>query len=205
MTTTQANKTLVYVGGHVGVGARQAIDRVKPDRVIIFEPHPDCVKTLKAKFPEARVVQAACAEKTGFGVLRNYGLDSRSASLFEITPEAVEVLKGFGVTDLGKQYGGIPTVLVNLGEWLKTEGLTEGLYVVLDCQGGDLAVAKTLKGLGVVEITAEVDGPIPHYKAVNGIDAWTKEMLGWGFTQVWRRHDWTDPSEIQNDIRWVRA
>tara|TARA_R100000027_G_scaffold35649_2_gene26196 strand:+ start:189 stop:917 length:729 start_codon:yes stop_codon:yes gene_type:complete len=134
--------TLVYLGANTGFSLYQIFD--KYDQVYAFEPDPEMFSQLKSKmgqFEWVTLVNAACSTEKG---RTNFYVTSNrvASSLGSPSDEFVEAYKRHdsGSTVIKE----IEVETVNLGEFLKQEGIEFIDLYVSDCQGSDLNILKTM-------------------------------------------------------------
>lgn len=135
--------TLVYVGANLGTTLWNIFDNF--DNVYVFEPDPDIFKDLNRRFRQfewVTLVNAACSDKVGesdFYITKN----RVASSLGNPSDKFVEGYKKHdsGSTVINK----IKVNTINVGEYLKSEGVEFIDLYYSDCQGSDLNVLKTMK------------------------------------------------------------
>ena len=134
--------TLVYLGANTGFSLYQLIDKF--DQVYAFEPDPETFKELKRRvgqFEWVTLVDAACSTengKTTFYVTQNTVSSSLGPPSAAFTKKLETVCEGGVVKE-------IEVETINLGEYLKEQGVEFIDLYVSDCQGSDLNVLKTMK------------------------------------------------------------
>lgn len=220
---------LVYIGAHRGNGLAAELSRngARYDRAIAFEPHPGAFAELSQRFRErvfhhdGRPIvielheEAAIVERNIDRVKLNlYGGDAGgSSSLGAMNAAARARIESHWPSGFLERKGTIWVRARNVAEWLLETGVHHISALVLDVQGMDLAIAKTftpwLMAGRIGELQAEVDQDgLPHYEGLpdNSLAAWREFMR----PMVLYEHKsgpiegWTDPKEIQADIRWKR-
>jgi len=137
------------------------------DRIVIFEPLPDAAAALRQHYksePKVIVIEAACGDGFSFERFYIYNEAGLSSSLGKMTEEARDMWRQY---DLSSQ-GVIVVNVVDLGEFLRMLGIAEANCLVIDAQGMDFTILKTVEWLiaeGAIKyIQLEADGPgFRHY------------------------------------------
>jgi FkbM family methyltransferase len=163
--------TLVYIGANTGVSLYGFFD--KYDQVYAFEPDPEMFRQLKtrlAQFEWVTLVNAACSTengKTTFYVTNN----TVSSSLGTPSDEFAKKLDSVG-GDGAPVVKEIEVETINLGEYLKEQGVEFIDLYISDCQGSDLNVLKTMKEYidndNIGELYIETHGD--NTQIYNGLD-----------------------------------
>lgn len=173
-------KTLVFVG------CNSSDDVVRLARVhhrsYLFEPLPEAAAKLREKvsgIAGAQVLELACGESAGLNWLNVYNTDGLSSSLGTVTDKACEM---FAKANLELQKR-IPVSTVNLLDFLRGWNIAEVTTLVIDAQGMDLAILKTLEPMlldgAIKAIRTEADGVgFQHYEGVpdNSVEQHRKFM-----------------------------
>jgi FkbM family methyltransferase len=156
-------KTLVWVGPNC---TRDVTEIAKNfNRVVLFEPLPEVCQRLKQMLPGATVVEAACSDAKGTATLRTYNRQGLSSSLYEVTDQARQK---FGFVDWDKTET-VEVDTVNLGDWLDENGIGEIKMMIVDAQGMDLRILKTVeqrlkdKTIGMLQTECDDQG-FQHYQ-----------------------------------------
>lgn len=208
-------KTLVYVGAHVGGSLSQLV--LKYDKVFAFEANPWFCDGLRKSFacvPHVTIVNAAIGEQHGgtikFNISKNNG-DSSSI----LTPNKENCLHDIISSELQ-----IEVPAMNLGIFLKEQGIDQVTTYISDLQGYDFIVLSSLKGLidskSILEIQCEVgkeDKPFIYINpnpSTENIESNFNTLLGENYKKV--ATGWgtlTDgvfqevpPTWAEWDIRW---
>jgi FkbM family methyltransferase len=137
------------------------------DRIVIFEPLPDAAAALRQHYrsePKVIVMQAACGTESGIAAFHLYNEAGVSSSLGTMTEDARDKWRQY---DLSSQ-GTIVVSVVNLREVLRMLGIYQANCLVIDAQGMDFTILKTVEPMiasGAVKyIQLEADGPgFRHY------------------------------------------
>ena len=177
---------LVFVGPNA---TNEIPDLVKRyDQSYLFEPLPGVCQQLREMVgKKANIIQAACGEKDGQAAFNIYNRNGLSSSLGIITGQAVKRFERFDLTIQGS----ISVDVINLYEWLKRKSITVIDRLIIDAQGMDLAILKTLEPMlktgSIKRVTAEADGVgFRHYDGVpdNGIESHLTFMRACGFARL---------------------
>ena len=177
-------KTLVYVGPNCTKEIAGFVDR--HDVSFLFEPLPEAADKLRSMFEHRAgvfVIQAACGEADGFQTFHRYN-NGLSSSLFEVTPEAQEL---FSRADLSGD-GSMNVMTLHLGNWLDRNSVGFIDTLILDAQGSDLTILRTMGrrlsngGVGVIRTEAD-DYGFQHYNGPdNSLDEQIKFLSPFGYT-----------------------
>lgn len=135
--------TLVYIGANNGYTLWSLFDKF--DKVYAFEPDPEVFSELNSKFRQfewVTLVNAACSHSNG-------------KSKFYVTNNKVASSLGNPSEEFQNDYlnRGAPASVfseilvdtINLGDYLKKEGVEFIDLYYSDCQGSDLTILKTMK------------------------------------------------------------
>jgi FkbM family methyltransferase len=140
---TGTGKTFVCVGPNRG-DCKMADMLFGHDQFYFFEPMPDAAAWLRKSNEHAKdlfhVVEAACGEQPGRAKFRCYN-DGLSSSLGVCTKQAVE---HFTKYDMSLQ-DEIEVDVINLGEWLDECRIGPIETLMIDAQGMDLTIMKTIR------------------------------------------------------------
>lgn len=138
------------------------------DLFIMFEPLPEAAAWLRDHNRHAEqwfhVIEAACGEHAGRATLNVYNFDGVSSSLGKCTDQARQLYSG---ADLSGQHQ-IEVDVINLREWLDDHQVEHIQTLLIDAQGMDLAILKTiepyLRERRIDRIVHEIDGDgFRHY------------------------------------------
>ena len=132
--------TLVYVGSNVGNSLWGIFDKF--DRVYAFEPDPEIFEQLNRRFGQfewVTLVNAACSNFEGKSKL--HVTPNRVSTSLSDASEDEKSLDTFSQ----KVIKVIDVDVINLGNYLKKEGVDEIEFYYSDAQGSDLNILKTLK------------------------------------------------------------
>jgi len=196
--------TCVFVGANVGGETIQKlIDR--HEHTILFEPQPFAAEKLRetyAKNERVEIVEAAVGESNCGKTLTIYNELGLSSSLGTMTQEAVELYSEYDLSERGR----VDVEVVNLFDWLFERYIEEIETLIIDAQGMDLTILKTLEPLitagKIQHIEAEADGEgFTHYSGLpSNSEADQREYMsqfGYDFELVNGRLD-KNP-----DLRWT--
>ena len=133
------------------------------DRTIVFEPLPAAAAACREQYcDDSRliVIEAACGEEWAPAATFNtYNTNGLSSSLGEVTQQAKDVFAGHDLSLTGSTQ----VHVVNLGDMLKMLGVRIVNCLMIDAQGMDFAILKTLQKLiessKIGYIQLEADGP----------------------------------------------
>ncbi len=155
---------LIFVGANATPDVLRAVERYS--KSVLFEPLPDVCKRLQDMVAghNCEVVCAAVSDLTGKAKFHRYNVNGLSSSLGTVTSQAVEMFPKF---DLGLQET-IEVETVNLYDWIQSRGITFIQRLVIDAQGMDLRILKTIEPLlrrkVISEVKTEADGGgFQHY------------------------------------------
>jgi FkbM family methyltransferase len=135
--------TLVYIGANTGYTLWSLFDKF--DKVYAFEPDPEVFLILNKKFRQfewVTLVNAACSksnEKSKFYVTNNKVASSLGNPSEEFQSDYIS--RGAPASVVSE----IVVDTINLGEYLKNEGVEFIDLYYSDCQGSDLTILKTMK------------------------------------------------------------
>ena len=141
------------------------------DRVIVFEPLPEAAAACRYAYkdcPELIVFQAACGDYFETQTLNVYNRNGLSSSLGSMTADAVEV---YGSRyDLSLQSTEQVNV-VHLGTMLQMLGVVFIDNLIIDAQGMDFTILKTVEPLvclsRIKRVQMEADGSgFRHYEGL---------------------------------------
>ena len=194
----------VYVGAHRGAGVARVL-AAAPDqayRVVAFEPSPDALRHLEARFrshPRIEIVPAAVvpdAQATPVVTLFRFTPDGGSDSLAPAVTQSVADTLAPAYPDGAAHFaprGSLAVPAVDLPSELRRFGAERvGLdMLILDAQGVDLSIVRSLRSMlarGLIRrIVAEVDRDgLPHYTGFdpalriggNSLAEWREFMAG---------------------------
>lgn len=158
-------KTLVFVGCNAGGDVVNLA--LQHDRSILFEPLPSAANELRkmvAGISNAEVLNLACGESESTATLNVYNDRGLSSSLGTVTQQAIDHFPRADLT-LSAQ---VQVRVVNLMDFLRERNIREIESLVIDAQGMDLTILKTLEPLletrSINSIRTEADGDgFQHY------------------------------------------
>lgn len=178
-------KTCVIVGQNYPDTALEKLVNEYP-RVIIFEPLPEAAKACRDAcdaVPGVIVLEAACGEQFCNATFNVYNMRGLSSSLGEMTSDAV--------TLYGDQYDlslkrRIEVQVLHLGFMLQMLGVTTIDFLLIDAQGMDFAVLKTVEPwiaesrVRLIQLEAEGNG-FRHYNGLpdnsdNAVEEWMSQF-----------------------------
>ena len=171
-------KTLVYVGANVGMSLWHIFQEY--DQVYVFEPDPEMFEQLKRKYKQfewVTLINAAGSLEDGKATF--YITNNRVASSLGNCPEDKKDYHEYRNASVVRE---ITVNTVNIGEYLKSEGVEFIDLYYSDCQGSDLNVLKTLKEyvdqkkIGEMFIETHSDG-VYLYDKLNNQFSGFKELL----------------------------
>ena len=196
--------TLVYVGANIG---GEHLDKLieKHERCYLFEPQPFAAEKLRqtvGKLEGVEVIQAACGADEGLFDLTIYNEMGLSSSLGKMTQQAKDSFSDFDLEEREI----IKVNVWNLLEWLEANGIETIETLVIDAQGMDLTILKTLSPLietgAIQNIQCEADGVgFTHYEGLpsNSETEFQEFMSQFG----WYTGDRADGRlNIQPDLIW---
>lgn len=148
--------TLVIVGQNMPDRATERLI-AEHDRTWIFEPLPECAAACRVAYPSAVVVEAACGVLDGLTDFHVYNRDGLSSSLGWMTEQARELYSQYDLS-LRKK---LLVQVVDLNIHLRMHGVTDVTTLIIDAQGMDLTILKTMYSfIGSIQyIQCEADGP----------------------------------------------
>ena len=115
------------------------------NRFYMFEPLPEAAAWLRENNRQAaqwfHVIEAACGEHAGKATLTVYNANGVSSSLGKCTDQARD---RYSAVDLSEQ-SEIEVDVINLREWLEEHGIDQLETLLIDAQGMDLAILRTLE------------------------------------------------------------
>lgn len=157
-------RVLVYCGLHNGDGLQAEISRSNYDLIYGFDANPDKIEICRQRFTDSdrfKFFNNALTDINGEDVIFNvFEKWDASSSLSELNPEYGHVKNDNGVLHETKTKK-ITVKSLNLGEFLKKEGVEKIDMLVTDLQGFDLTVIKTLeeyiKNQKIEKILSEVE------------------------------------------------
>lgn len=138
------------------------------DRIVIFEPLPEAANACRYAYKDSNAVivfQAACGASFGTATLHRYNVQGLSSSLGTITSEAVAVYSPH--YDLSPN-GTDEVQVVHLGLILQLMGMVTIDFLLIDAQGMDFTVLKTVEPwiaegrVGLIQLEADGNG-FQHY------------------------------------------
>jgi FkbM family methyltransferase len=163
-------KTLVYCGAHAGNSLMNIAHSF--DRVFAFEPNPTLAEQVRQRLlshRNAELVEAAVASLEGEATLRLYGHDGGSSSLAVMNPEMRKTLDPHWAPGHLDEHGQVKVRTVYLPDFLRERGVEYIDSLVLDVQGYDLAVLRTMHEwlrearIGILQVEIDHDD-VSHYK-----------------------------------------
>lgn len=202
-------RVLVYCGLHNGDGLETEINKSNYDLVYGFDANPEKVEICKNRFTDSekfRFFNNALTDKGGEDVTFNvYEKWDASSSLSELNPEYGHVKNDNGVLH-GTTTKKVTVKSLNLGEFLKKEGIEKVDMLVTDLQGFDLTVIKTLEEyirnqkVGKILSEVEWDGKPAIYQndKSNKFSDFNK-FFGGLYRQVWHlpgSEDWWETDMV---------
>jgi FkbM family methyltransferase len=139
------------------------------DFVVIFEPLPAAAAACRRRYVDngkVLVVEAACGDSDGMQPMTVYNVNGLSSSLGKMTEQAQ---KAFYMHDLSEKEI-VNVRVVNLCSFLAGMGVWKLTTLIIDAQGLDLAILKTVKpfvgsGIDYLQIEADGDG-FSHYSGL---------------------------------------
>lgn len=162
-------KTLVYCGAWKGDGLEAVLKDNSFDSVYAFEPNPSLVEILKARFPLVNVMAACVGAKAGKTTFKLHGKNAESSSMYNIAPKfRAELDKAWG-PEYFNQTEEIQVQVTTLPIFMSKKKIDVIDLLVLDVQGNDLSVLKTLdkelKAGKIKKFQLEIDNDgNPHYE-----------------------------------------
>ena len=173
-------KTCVIVGQNYPDNGLQRIVS-EYGRVIIFEPIPSAAAACReacADIPGVIVFQAACGESFATAPFRIYNENGLSSSLGEMTSAAVELYTDYDLSLTGT----ITVQVVHLGYMLELAGISEIDFLLIDAQGLDFTILKTVERwisesrVNLIQLEADGNG-FCHYSGLP--DNSEEAILAW--------------------------
>jgi FkbM family methyltransferase len=139
-------------------------------RTLIFEPLPAAAKECRERYrknPAVMVIEAACGEAFHRAPLTVYNESGLSSSLGKMTQQAAALYDKFDLTERGT----IEVQVVILGLILDLLGVRSVDFLMIDAQGMDFAILKTLEPMissnAIGHIQLESDGGgFRHYEGL---------------------------------------
>lgn len=176
------------------------------DLFIMFEPLPEAAAWLRENNRQAaqwfRVIEAACGEHAGKATLTVYNANGVSSSLGKCTDQARD---RYSAVDLSEQ-SEIEVDVINLREWLEQHQIYQIETLVIDAQGMDLAILRTLEPYlrhrAIGRIVHECDGDgFRHYdglpdNSLAGAVAFFNDIGHYEMAQLPNRNTWNF------DVEW---
>lgn len=176
------------------------------DRFYMFEPLPEAADYLRRKNAHMtdifHVVQAACGEADGMRTLTVYNHDGVSSSLGVCTEQARQM---YPQADLCQKEQ-LEVHVVNLCSFLEWAGVKQIETLMIDAQGMDLAILKTMRPFferrAVRRVIHEIDvDGFRHYDGLpdNSLSGAVQYMEQFGSYQPYRLPDRND---FNFDLEW---
>lgn len=175
-------KTLVFVGPNSTPDVETEVD--KHDRSFLFEPLTGPCFRLGEMFAgrdDVTIVQAACGPKDGRAKMFWYN-NGLSSSLARVTADAKH---RFGKADWS---GGteISVPLIHLGNWLERKSVEHIDSLIIDAQGFDLTILRTLEAylpdrIGTIRTECDDEGFKHYHGPDNSLDAQEEFLSRFGF------------------------
>lgn len=171
----------------------------------LIEPMPDAVAwhRMHNQCDNVHVVQAACGVTPGRSVMTLYN-GGLSSSLGRCTAQAREVFSDY---DLDPQ-GTIEVDVINLAEYLESQGVTAIRTLMIDAQGMDLGILGTMRQWlaerRIKTIICEVDHDcFRHYDDTppNNRSAFMEFMAQYPWYEY--QHNPADDNKAQADLCWI--
>lgn len=202
-------KILVYCGLHNGDGLQAELNQRQYDLIYGFDANHEKIETCRKRFSDEdkfRFYNNALTDTDGEDVTFNvFEKWDASSSLAEINPEYGHFKNEDGVlhnTEIKK----VTVKSINLGRFLKDEGIEKIDMLVTDLQGFDLTVIKTLENyitnqkIGKIMSEVEWDGKPSIYQTENSnkFSDFSK-FFGKLYRQVWHlpgSEDWWETDMI---------
>lgn len=177
---------LVFVGPNCTSEIAALVN--KYDQSYLFEPLPNvCQQLRNVVGKRANIINAACGEYEGQEAFHVYNKNGLSSSLGTVTEQAKRV---FANADLSLQTT-IKVDVINLHAWLVARDIDYIDRLIIDAQGMDLAILKTLEPMlstgRVRMVTAEADGTgFRHYDGTpdNSVSGHVELMRSCGFARL---------------------
>lgn len=137
-------------------------------RFFMFEPLPDAAAYLREQNAHLaaffHVVEAACGDTEGKAKLTVYNRNGVSSSLGKCTDQARELYQGVDLLESGE----VEVDVINLCKFMTLAGVPKIETLLIDAQGMDLAILKTMRPYlerrAIRRIIHEIDGDgFRHY------------------------------------------
>jgi len=168
---------LIWVGPNATADVDDLVTQF--DQVILFEPLQSAYKQLKdryRKIDHVEIVNCGCGDSHREAVFNIYNA-GLSSSFFTVTDQAVAKFQGRDWKVKTQT-----AWMVNLGDFLSNRGITTIDKLVIDAQGFDLTILKTIEpwlvNQSVKQLTTEADmGEFRHYKNDGNSFESQKELL----------------------------
>lgn len=137
-------------------------------RFFMFEPLPDAAQYLREQNTKAaaffHVIQAACGDTEGKATLTVYNHNGVSSSLGKCTQQAREMYSGVNLLEQDT----LEVDVINLCKFMTLAGVHQIETLLIDAQGMDLAILKTMRPYlerrAIRRIIHEIDGDgFRHY------------------------------------------
>lgn len=197
-------KVFVCVGPNKG-DSHMGVLIMGHDKFYFFEPMPDAAEWLRENNKDNsewfHVIQAACGDKLGRATMKCYN-KGLSSSLGTCTKQAVD---HFAHVDFGLE-GEIEVEVVNLGKWLGERNIWDIETLMIDAQGMDLTIMKTINvhlSQGLIKtLIHEIDhDDFRHYDGTpdNTLSSAIKYMESFG---CYRMDPLPDPIPMNFDVTW---
>lgn len=195
--------TLIWVGPNCTQDVLDVAEKF--ETVILIEPLIECCELLKEKighFPSVSILNCACGETMGIQEFHTYNENGFSSSLGVVSVEAKE---RFNRVDWDKTSTREVTV-VNLGELIDTLELGDIDQLIIDAQGMDLTILRTIKKhlqAGRIRmVKSEADNGFQHYDGLcNSLDDQVEFMQGCGFSPLLV----SSSVKFHPDVIWERS
>lgn len=198
-------KVFVCVGPNTG-DVEMAKLVVGHDRFYFFEPLPEAAAWLrehnKRSADQVHVIEAACGTEDGEAVLTVYNKRGESSSLGKCSKQATEAFSGVD----WKEYGQVPVKVVNLCNFMQYVGCEQIETLLIDAQGMDLAILKTmqpyLERRAVRRVIHEIDANgFQHYdglpdNSIFGAIAFMERIGGYAMRRI------PDRNSLNFDLEW---
>lgn len=163
-------KVFVCVGPNTGDSEMQEIAKGH-DVFLMFEPLPSAAKWLRDNNKNAddvfHVIEAACGQENGKSTLTVYNTKGVSSSLGFCTEQSRKLYSQVDWTPAEQ----IEVDVVHLGDFLSRHGVKEIETLLIDAQGMDVAILRTLENYlrasKIKRIIHEVDGD--GYRMYDGL------------------------------------
>jgi len=185
-------RTCVVVGqNHPDATLARLVDGF--DRIIIFEPLPDAVQACRYAYKDAAsviVFEAACGESFGPATFNQYNMRGLSSSLGTMTGEAQAIYSGYDLSLTGT----VEVQVLHLGFILQMIGAVNIDFMMIDAQGMDFAILKTIEPwiaesrVGMIQLEADGAG-FRHYDGLPdnseaGIIEWMRKFPQYAMSSI---------------------